>query len=94
MPLRPGPEAVQLARLVERALKQSGALDAEALCVIAGRKVRAAAQAAAVAVASCVQHYSAGVGTTLQCARSGPWWEPNRRMHSGSIGCVHGAPSA
>ncbi len=38
---RPGPLAVQLARLVERALKQSGALDCEALCVIAGRKVRA-----------------------------------------------------
>ena len=28
-----------LARLVERGLRQSGALDTEALCVVAGRKV-------------------------------------------------------
>lgn len=37
---RPGPAAVELARLVERALKGSGAADTEALCVLAGRKVR------------------------------------------------------
>ena len=36
---RPGEEAIELARLVERALKQSHALDMEALCVVAGRKV-------------------------------------------------------
>jgi exosome complex RNA-binding protein Rrp42 (RNase PH superfamily) len=34
---RPGPLAVHLARLVERALRQSGAVDTEALCVVAGR---------------------------------------------------------
>ncbi|KAG2500081.1 hypothetical protein HYH03_002358 [Edaphochlamys debaryana] len=38
-PGRPGDDAVQVARLVERALRQSGAVDQEALCVVAGRKV-------------------------------------------------------
>jgi hypothetical protein len=39
-PGRPGVDAVELARLIERGLKQSGALDTEALCVLPGRKVR------------------------------------------------------
>ena len=38
-PGRPGEDAVELARLVERGLKQSHAIDSEALCVLAGRKV-------------------------------------------------------
>lgn len=38
---RPGTEAVEVARLVERGLRGSGAIDTEALCVLAGRKVRA-----------------------------------------------------
>ena len=38
-PGRPGVDAVELARLVERGLKQSNAIDTEALCVLAGRKV-------------------------------------------------------
>ena len=38
-PGRPGEDAVELARLVERGLKQSHAIDTEALCVLAGRKV-------------------------------------------------------
>ncbi|GAX79778.1 hypothetical protein CEUSTIGMA_g7218.t1 [Chlamydomonas eustigma] len=36
---RPGEEAIELARLVERGLRQSHAIDQEALCVLAGRKV-------------------------------------------------------
>ena len=40
-PGRPGEDAVELARLVERGLRQSNAIDQEALCVLAGRKVRA-----------------------------------------------------
>lgn len=36
---KPGEEAVELARLVERCLRGSGALDLEALCVLPGRKV-------------------------------------------------------
>ncbi len=36
---RPGVDAVELARLVERALRQSKAVDMEALVVISGRKV-------------------------------------------------------
>lgn len=39
---KPGEEAVELARLVERCLRGSGALDLEALCVLPGRKVRTA----------------------------------------------------
>jgi len=36
---KPGEEAVELARLVERCFRGSGALDLEALCVLPGRKV-------------------------------------------------------
>lgn len=36
---RPGEGAVELARLVERCLRGSGALDLEALVVLPGRKV-------------------------------------------------------
>eukprot|EP00983_Pelagomonas_calceolata_P089371 1157305-Pelagomonas_calceolata.AAC.12 len=36
---RPGVDAVELARLIERGLRGSGAVDTEALCVLAGRKV-------------------------------------------------------
>lgn len=36
---KPGEDAVELARLVERCLRGSGALDFEALCVLPGRKV-------------------------------------------------------
>lgn len=36
---RPGEAAVVMARLVERGLRQSRAVDQEALCVMAGRKV-------------------------------------------------------
>ncbi len=39
-PGRPGEDAIEIGRLVERALKQSRAVDVEALCVLAGRKVR------------------------------------------------------
>jgi exosome complex RNA-binding protein Rrp42 (RNase PH superfamily) len=42
---RPGPDAIALARLVERALRQSKAVDQEALCVQAGKKARGAAAA-------------------------------------------------
>jgi exosome complex RNA-binding protein Rrp42 (RNase PH superfamily) len=42
---RMGEEAVELARIVERAIKQSGAVDMEALCVLPGRKVRRGAEA-------------------------------------------------
>lgn len=35
-----GEDAVELARLVERSLRGSHAIDQEALCVLAGRKVR------------------------------------------------------
>ncbi|GIL51695.1 hypothetical protein Vafri_7633, partial [Volvox africanus] len=38
-PGRPGEDAVQVGRLIERGLRLSGAVDQEALCVIAGRKV-------------------------------------------------------
>ncbi len=38
-PGRPTDDALELARLVERGLRQSRAIDEEALCVIAGRKV-------------------------------------------------------
>ncbi|GLI69262.1 hypothetical protein VaNZ11_013844, partial [Volvox africanus] len=38
-PGRPGEEAIQVGRLIERGLRLSGAVDQEALCVIAGRKV-------------------------------------------------------
>lgn len=38
-PGRPGEDAIEVARLLERGLRQSGALDTEALCVHAGRKV-------------------------------------------------------
>jgi exosome complex RNA-binding protein Rrp42 (RNase PH superfamily) len=36
---KPGEGAVELARLVERCVRGSGALDLEALCVLPGRKV-------------------------------------------------------
>ena len=36
---RPGEEAIEVARLVDRALRGSRAIDQEALCVLAGRKV-------------------------------------------------------
>lgn len=36
---RPGEDAVELARIVERGIRQSGAIDVEALCVLPGRKV-------------------------------------------------------
>lgn len=36
---RPGEDSIELARIVERAIKQSGAIDMEALCVLPGRKV-------------------------------------------------------
>lgn len=36
---KPGEDAIELARLVERCLRGSGALDLEALCVLPGRKV-------------------------------------------------------
>jgi exosome complex RNA-binding protein Rrp42 (RNase PH superfamily) len=39
---KPGEEAVELARLVERCFRGSGALDLEALCVLPGRKVSTA----------------------------------------------------
>ncbi len=39
-PGKPGEDAIEVARLVERSLKQSHAVDTEALCVVAGRKVR------------------------------------------------------
>jgi exosome complex RNA-binding protein Rrp42 (RNase PH superfamily) len=45
---RTGEDAVELARIVERAVKQSGAVDMEALCVLPGRKVRARPRAAGV----------------------------------------------
>jgi exosome complex RNA-binding protein Rrp42 (RNase PH superfamily) len=38
-PGRPGEEAIEVARLVDRALRGSRAIDQEALCVLAGRKV-------------------------------------------------------
>ncbi len=38
-PGKPGEDAIEVARLVERSLKQSNAVDVEALCVVAGRKV-------------------------------------------------------
>ncbi|GIL92483.1 hypothetical protein Vretimale_19344 [Volvox reticuliferus] len=38
-PGRPGEDAIQIGRLIERGLRLSGAVDQEALCVIAGRKV-------------------------------------------------------
>ncbi|KAG2442728.1 hypothetical protein HXX76_002810 [Chlamydomonas incerta] len=38
-PGKPGEDAIQVARLIERGLRQSGAVDQEALCVVAGRKV-------------------------------------------------------
>ncbi|GLC35680.1 hypothetical protein PLESTB_000483100 [Pleodorina starrii] len=38
-PGRPGEDAIQIGRLIERGLRQSGAVDQEALCVVAGRKV-------------------------------------------------------
>lgn len=38
-PGRPGEDAVEVARLVDRALRGSRAIDQEALCVLAGRKV-------------------------------------------------------
>ena len=37
---RPGEAAIELARLVERSLRETRAIDQEALCVLAGRKVR------------------------------------------------------
>ncbi len=36
---RPGEAAIELARLVERSLRETRAIDQEALCVLAGRKV-------------------------------------------------------
>jgi hypothetical protein len=36
---KPGEESIELARLVERCFRGSGALDLEALCVLPGRKV-------------------------------------------------------
>ncbi|KAI8470908.1 MAG: exoribonuclease PH component of the exosome [Monoraphidium minutum] len=36
---RMGEDAIEIARIVERAIKQSGAVDMEALCVLPGRKV-------------------------------------------------------
>jgi exosome complex component RRP45 len=36
---RPSEEAVEVARVIERSLKGSGAIDTEALCVLSGRKV-------------------------------------------------------
>ncbi|KAK9842818.1 hypothetical protein WJX74_002852 [Apatococcus lobatus] len=38
-PGRPGERAIELARLIERGLRDSRAIDLEALCVLAGRKV-------------------------------------------------------
>ena len=38
-PGRPGEAAIELARLIERSLRESRAIDTEALCVLAGRKV-------------------------------------------------------
>lgn len=39
-PGRPTEQANELARLVERGLRETKAVDLEALCVLAGRKVR------------------------------------------------------
>ena len=41
-PGRPTENANELARLIERGLRETKAVDLEALCVLAGRKVRAA----------------------------------------------------
>ena len=38
-PGRPGERAIELARLIERGLRDTRAIDLEALCVLAGRKV-------------------------------------------------------
>jgi exosome complex RNA-binding protein Rrp42 (RNase PH superfamily) len=43
---KPGEESIELARLVERCFRGSGALDLEALCVLPGRKVSGGALAA------------------------------------------------
>lgn len=37
---RPGEEAIEVARLIERGLRESRAVDQEALVVVSGRKVR------------------------------------------------------
>lgn len=39
-PGRPGEDSIEVARLLDRGLRQSRAVDQEALCVVAGRKVR------------------------------------------------------
>ncbi len=39
---RPSEDAIELGRLIERGLRESKAIDQEALCVLAGRKVRCA----------------------------------------------------
>jgi hypothetical protein len=54
-PGRPGEEAIELARLVERGLRQSHAIDQEALCVLAGRKVGFMLVIIALAVGSIVR---------------------------------------
>ena len=38
-PGRPSEDAVELARIIEKSLRESGAIDTEALCVLTGRKV-------------------------------------------------------
>ena len=43
-PGRPTENANELARLIERGLRETKAVDLEALCVLAGRKVHAASQ--------------------------------------------------
>jgi exosome complex RNA-binding protein Rrp42 (RNase PH superfamily) len=40
-PGKPGEDAIELGRIIERSLRQSHAIDPEALCVLAGRKVGA-----------------------------------------------------
>lgn len=36
---RPSPYAIEVARIIERSLKDSKAIDTEALCILAGEKV-------------------------------------------------------
>lgn len=61
---RPGPDAVMLARLVERCLRGSKAIDQEALCVLSGRRVSVACGRVA---AGCALHPAGG--SRLVCLR-------------------------
>jgi hypothetical protein len=81
---KPGEEAVELARLVERCLRGSGALDLEALCVLPGRKVGAQEQAEASKL--CQQRGDRLASEDWKSSSRGQGQQPAQMLHVPAVG--------